>query len=228
MDHRARRTGCAMLAIALLGGCIDGRMGVDGGGRPLAASAVAAPWQDIAPAALPLSLNSSLFTNAAVLQHHPSTGDFEGYGLAHFRDDNDRSIRLVHIVNEAPLPISDQELTDPNEYQAVVLRTPPDNNSNVRILSRGMTELWGRPLQYQFTSERIYSGPLLPPINIGPADYMSLPGAELRQCVNFVWHDADWVTMLIGNICEYATEAPEPVTNDDVARILQLLDIRVR
>ena len=228
MDHWAARIGCVMLATALMTGCIDGTTGAAGGSRTLVSSAVAEPWQDIAPAAMPLSINPSLFTNAAVTQHHAPNGDFEGYGLAHFRDDNDRSIRLVYIINDQPLPISDQELMDPGEYQAVVLRTPPGNTGNTRILSRGTVELWGRPLQYQFTAERLYSGPPLPPINIGTADYMSLPGAELRQCVNFVWHDADLVTMLIGNICEYADRVPEPVSDAEVARILQLLDIRVR
>ncbi len=228
MDHRAKRVGGMMLATALLAGCVDGRAGSAGGSRPLVSSAVGNAWLEIAPAAMPLSIDPLLFTNAPVIQHHPSRGDFEGYGLAHFRDDNDRSIRLVYIINDEPLPISDQELMDPNEYQAVVLRTQPDNNDHVRILSRGTAQLWGRPLEYQFTTERIYSGPFLPPINIGTEDYMSLPGAELRQCVNFVWHDADWLTMLIGNICEYANQVPEPVSDVDVTRILQVLDISIR
>ena len=226
MDCRANLIGGMGLLIAALAGCA-GQTSRSPGSEEFATADDSPRWRSIAVDAMPISIDSSLFTTAPFTQHHPSSGDFEGYGLAHFRDGNDRSIRIVYIINDEPLPMNDEDLMNANDYQAVALRVPPEDTSDVRILDRGTIDIWGGEMQYEFATERAYSGPALPPINITASDYGGLPGAEHRQCINFLWADPSWVKMLIGNICEYAWEVREPVSSDAVAMIIERLNIRM-
>ena len=162
MDCRANLIGGMGLLIAALAGCAD-QTSRSPGSEEFATADDSPRWRNIAVDAMPISIDSSLFTTAPFTQHHPSSGDFEGYGLAHFRDGNDRSIRIVYIINDEPLPMTDEDLMNANDYQAVALRVPPEDTSDVRILDRGTIDIWGGEMQYEFATERAYSGPTLPP-----------------------------------------------------------------